>query len=379
MKTTKNLFYIDEDVTFLNHGSFGACPKRLMNIYQKWQLELEKQLVEFLGRKHAELLLESRKALSEFIGCDFDELVFVANASTALNIVSHSFCLSYYDEVLSTNLEYGAVDRMWRIICERKGSKYIRATISLPIENENCFIQNIWKHVNEKTKIIYLSHITSSTALLLPVKQIIRLAREKGIITIIDGAHTPGQIPLSLSELGCDFYAGNCHKWLMAPKGAAFLYARKEKQNLLKPFLVSWGRDEFISDSPFIDEFEYQGTRDISSFLSVPAAIDFCKNELSDSIKKKIFNLLLYAKENLVKILKTDAMVFEISENMQMYAHPLPKYIDGKSLKFKLYEQFKIEVPVSKQNEIEYIRISIQLYNTKKEVDCFLLALKSLI
>ncbi len=160
------------------------------------------------------------------------------------------------------------------------------------------------------------------------IKKIIDKARKKGIKTIIDGAHAPGQILLKLDELGCDFHTGNCHKWLMAPKGSAFLYARKEKQRLLKPFLISWGRDEFLSDSAFIDEFEYQGTRDIVAFLCVPVAISFHKNHLGKSIKEEIFDLILYTKNSLEQILKTSPIVNKLSKNMQMYAHPLPGHIN---------------------------------------------------
>jgi len=375
----KDNFYLNPEVTFLNHGSFGACPKPVIKEYQRWQIELERQPVEFLGRRHGKLLLESRKALCCYLDCAVDEIIFVPNATTAINIVSHSLQLSAGDEVLSTNLEYGAMDRMWRIVCEAKKAKYVRAEISLPIKNQDSFADNLWKMVNGKTKVIFMSHITSSTALLLPVKQLIDKARKKGIITLIDGAHIPGQIPLNLNELGADFYTGNCHKWLMTPKGSAFFYARKSKQELLKPFLISWGRDEFLSDSAFIDEFEYQGTRDLAPFLSIPSALDFHKENVTVEFKDKIHACLDYIKKRLTVVLKTKPIVNAIPENMQMYAHPLPKSIDGKELKANLYDNYKIEIPVSTQNNVEYIRISLQVYNTKKDVDYFLDRLNELI
>ena len=379
MESIKNIFYLDKEVTFLNHGSFGACSKPVMAVYQNWQLKLEKQPVAFLGRHHADLLQKSREALSGFVGCDTDELVYVTNASVGLNIVANSLAFSTGDEVLSTNLEYGAMDRMWKIVCERAGANYVRAKIQLPIKDERSFFNDIWSHVNKKTRVVFLSHITSSTALLLPLKQLVDAARKKGIITIIDGAHVPGQINLDLHKLDCDFYTGNCHKWLMAPKGAAFLYARKSMQKLLKAFMISWGRDEFLSESAFIDEFEYQGTRDISPFLTVPAAIDFHNKYFNKPVKEKIQHLLNYAKSRLESILKTKSIVNFIPENMQMYAHPLPENIDGVKLKLNLYEQFKIEIPISRQNGIQYIRISIQIYNNKQEIDYFLTALKKLV
>ena len=379
MKNIKEQFYLNKDVTFLNNGSFGACPKVVIKEYQKWQIILENQPVEFLGRKHGERLFESRKVLAEYLGCENDELVFVTNATTAMNIVANSIQLSENDEVLSTNLEYGAMDRMWRLVCERQGAKFISSKINLPLVSEEQFVNDFWKDVTEKTKLISISHITSATALLLPITQIINRAKRNGIITVIDGAHAPGQIPLNLNELGCDFYTGNNHKWLMAPKGNAFFYARKEMQNILKPFLISWGRDEFLSDSTFIDEFEYQGTRDTSSFLSLPAALSFHKKYITKSVKNEINGLLRYVKLELEKIFKTPAIVNEIPENIQMYSHPLPANIDGKDLKFRLYEQFKIEIPVSQQNNVEYIRVSIQIFNNKQDIDYFLNSLNELL
>lgn len=379
MESISDLFYLDKEIKFLNHGSFGACPKSVIKEYQRWQIELERQPVKFLGRRHGELLLESRKALANYLHCAAAELVFVQNATTAMNVVAHSLQLAEGDEVLSTNLEYGAMDRMWRIVCEGQKAHYVRAEISLPILNEDRFVQNFWKKVNKNTKVIFLSHITSATALLLPIKRLIGKAKENGIVTVVDGAHVPGQIHLDLEKLGADFYTGNCHKWLMGPKGAAFLFASKDKQPLLKPFLISWGRDEFLSNSAFIDEFEYQGTRDLAAFLSIPAAIKFHTQYVNSRFKNKVHSLLGYVKIALEKILQTKPIVGAISENMQMYAHPLPRPIDGKELKSKLYDNFKIEIPIAKQNNVEYIRISLQLYNSKLDVDYFLECLASLV
>ncbi len=377
MENIKDLFYLDPDVVFLNNASFGACPKPVMDVYRNWQIELEKQPVEFLARRRQALLKSARQKLSEFLNCATDEIVYVTNATTALNIVAHSIDLQPGDEVLSTDLEYGAIDRMWEIICERKGAVYRKVKTNFPLKNDE-FVENFFQNVQPKTKILFLSHITSSTALLLPVKQLVQRANEMNIISIIDGAHVPGHIPLNLADLAPDFYTGNCHKWLFAPKGAAFFYARKNHQNLLKPFLISWGRKEFLSESPFIDEFEYQGTRDLAPFLSVPAGIEFHKKYFTDSAKQNIRHMLEYAKTEFARIFDTKALIEYIPENMQMYAHPLPKDIDGKLLKTKLYDNYNIELPVSLQNNIEYIRISLQLFNTKDDLDFLFTQLKNI-
>ncbi len=368
MENIKDLFYLAPDVVFLNNASFGACPKPVMDVYRDWQIELERQPVEFLGRRRETLLKYAREELARFLNCASDEIVFVTNATTALNIVAHSIDLQPGDEVLTTDLEYGAMDRMWKIICERKGAVYRKVKTNFPLSNDE-FVENVFQNVHPKTKVLFLSHITSSTALLFPVKQMVQRANEMGIITIIDGAHVPGQIPLDLADLAPDFYTGNCHKWLFAPKGAAFFYARKNHQNFLKPFLISWGRKEFLSESPFIDEFEYQGTRDLAPFLSVPAGIEFHKKYCTNSAKQNIRQMLEYAKTEFARIFNTPAIIKRIPENMQMYAHPLPKDIDGKLLKTKLFDRFKIELPVSTQNNIEYMRISLQVFNTKEDLD----------
>ncbi|MCF6240760.1 MAG: aminotransferase class V-fold PLP-dependent enzyme [Bacteroidales bacterium] len=378
MNKISDLFYLRKDILFFNNGSFGACPKPVMDVYRNWQIELEKQPVEFLGRRRETLLKEAREALAVFLNCISDEIVYVSNATTALNIIAHSIDLQAGDEVLATDLEYGAMDRMWEIVCERKGAVYRRVKTKLPL-NDDEFVDNFFANVHPDTKVIFLSHISSSTALLLPVKQIIERANQKGILSIIDGAHVPGQIPLDLTELGADFYTGNCYKWLFAPKGAAFLYARKSKQDLLKPFLISWGRKEFFSNSPFIDEFEYQGTRDLAPFLTVPAGIEFHKEYSTYPVKQNIRKMLEYTKNELSKIFNTKAIIEEIPENIQMYAHPLPQKINGKLLKTKLYDEYKIELPVSTQNNVEYLRISLQIFNNKSELDILFARLKYLL
>lgn len=367
MQKIKDLFYLNPELVFLNNASFGACPKPVMENYQNWQIELENQPVEFMARRSKSLLKNAREQLALFLHCAPDEIVFVTNATTALNIVAHSIDLKPGDEVLSTDLEYGAMDRMWELICRDKGAVYRKSKTRFPL-NDDEFVDDFFLNVHPNTKLIFLSHITSSTALLLPVYQIIKRAKEMNIITVIDGAHVPGQIPLNLSDLGADFYTGNCHKWLFAPKGAAFLYARKNVQNLLKPFLISWGRKEFFSDSEFIDEFEYQGTRDLAPFLSVPAGIDFHKKYINHSVKQNIRHLLEYVKDEFTRIFNTPALINHIPENMQMYAHPLPENTDGTYLKTQLYDQYKIELPVSEQNHIQYIRIALQFFNNKKDL-----------
>ena len=196
------------------------------------------------------------------------------NATVAVNTVARSLRLGPGDEVLATDLEYGAVDRTWQYLCARAGATYVRQPIPLPVQTPEALIEALWQGVTPHTRVICVSHITSQTALILPVAEICRRARAAGILTVIDGAHVPGQLDLDLGTLGADFYAGNCHKWLCAPKGAGFLYARPERQALVDPLVVSWGWMEDGTAS-FVDRLEWTGTRDIAAPLSVPAAIAF--------------------------------------------------------------------------------------------------------
>lgn len=211
MPSLKDNFLLVPNIHFLNHGSFGATPKPVFREYRRWQRELECQPVEFLGRRHDRLMAESRAVLGKYLGTRAENLVYTQNATIALNIVAHSLALGSGDEVLSTNHEYGALDRTWRFLSKERGFVYINQNISVPIVSRDEFIREFWSGVTPHTRVIFLSHITSPTAIQLPIEEIIRRAREAGIITIIDGAHAPGQVSISLDELGADFYGGNLH------------------------------------------------------------------------------------------------------------------------------------------------------------------------
>ncbi len=219
----KSLFLLDSDVVFLNHGSFGACPRPVFEAYQTWQRELERQPVEFLGRRAPALMAEARKSLADYVGARADEVVYFPNPTTAANMVARSLNLQPGDEVLATDHEYGAMDRTWRFLGRQGGWSYVRYEIPLPVSTHSDFVERFWAGVTERTRVIFLSHLTSATALIFPVKEVCRRARAAGILSILDGAHVPGHLPLNLAELGADLYLGACHKGLRAPKGSAFL------------------------------------------------------------------------------------------------------------------------------------------------------------
>jgi len=380
MNNLRKYFLLDPSVIFLNHGSFGATPKPVFREYQHWQRELEKQPVEFLGRRITKLLADARAELGNYLGTHGDNLVFTQNVTISLNIVARSLELGIGDEVLTTDHEYGAIDRTWRFLSKERGFTYINQAISNPLSTNEKFIEEFWQGVTPRTRVICLSHITSPTAIIFPVKEIIQRARAKGIITIIDGAHVAGQIHLQLDSLGADFYGGNLHKWLCAPKGAGFLFARPEVQHLLKPLVVSWGYEsETPSSSNFVDYNEWWGTRDHSAFLSVPTAIQFQKEHDWNSVRESCHQLLRYAQNQICEL--TDLAPLHSSADhwfAQMATAPLPADTDLVTLKNRLYDEYRIEVPLIAWNGYKLIRISIQGYNTKRDIDKLCKALTEL-
>ena len=363
-------FILDPQVVFLNHGSFGATPRPVFENYQNWQRELERQPVEFLGRRAPLLLQESRAALAAYLGTQTDQVVYVTNATVGLNIVAHSLKLGPNDEVLTSNHEYGALDRTWRLLARKQSFKYINQPISLPVTTVNDFVDSFWQGVTPRTRVIFLSHITSPTALIFPVQEICARAREAGILTVIDGAHAPGQIPLQLDQLGADFYSGNLHKWLCAPKGSAFLYARPEVQHLIEPLVISWGWE---SDTPgpsrFVDYLEWGGTRDISAFLAVPAAIQFQQENDWDEIRTACHQLTVETARRVSRLTGLPALS-PISPQwfQQMAAAALPPQTDTIWLKQALYDHYRIEIPIIEWQDKKLVRFSFQAYNTAQNI-----------
>ena len=374
----KKHFLLDPNITFLNHGSFGACSKVVFDNYQYWQRELEKQPVKFFTKVLYEKLEKSRKRLSNFIGCDHDELIFFQNPTTAVSNIIANLDLQSGDEVLMSSHEYGALVRSWSEWGIKKNIKIVQQEVELPLTTENKFIENIWRGITPKTKVIFLSHITSATGLIFPVEKIISLAKEKGIMTIIDGAHVPAHIPLNIHKINCDFYTGALHKWLCGPKGASFLYVKKKHQHWVKPLIYSWGKEgDDPGPSEFLQDFQWQGTRDMAAFLSIPSAIEFYYSYLEKNLKLCRENIK-YAFKNLGLTLNTEPISNGGDWIGQMVSHPLPESAPL-DLKEILYHHYKIEIPIFKWGDRLFIRVSMQIYNEKKEVDLLLSALSDII
>jgi isopenicillin-N epimerase len=376
----KDQFLLDPDIHFLNHGSFGASPRPVLETCSEWQRELEKRPVEFLGRRSAELMAEAREKLAAYLHCATDEVVYFPNPTTVVNMVVRSLDLGPDDEILASDHEYGAMDRTWRFLTGKFGGKYLHQPIPLPVTTHADFVESFWAGVTNHTKVIFLSHITSATALIFPIEEICRRAREAGILTIIDGAHAPGQIPLDLSALGADIYTGACHKWLCAPKGSAFLYTRKEVQDQLEPLVVSWGYEaEEPSGSQYVDHHEWQGTRDISAFLSVPAAIEFQASHDWSGVRLSSHELLKQARDEISALTGLEPLCPDDQGwFQQMAVVQLPK-LDEKTLKTRLYDEYQVEAPCYRWNDVPLLRISVQGYNTEEDIRVLVNGLKILL
>lgn len=382
MDSLKPQFLLDPSVIFLNHGSFGAVPRPVFEVYQDWQLRLERQPVKFLGRELDELLRVSREALGAFLNADADDLVYTPNATHGVNILARSLGLGEGDEVLTTDHEYGACDHAWDFLCGKTGARYIHQPIPLPAASEQEIEAEFWRGVTDHTRAIYLSHITSPTALRLPVEAICRRAREQGILPIVDAAHSPGQIPVDLGALGADVVFGNCHKWMLSPKGAGFLYCRPEFQHRIEPLIVSWGMGatpETTTGSRFIDILQWTGTKDPAAALSVPAAIRFMQEHDWPEVRRSCHALLRTAIEQICALTEMEPL-YPLDSDLysQMGIAPLPPS-DLETLKRRLYDEYRVEAPLIQWGDRQFVRISIQGYNTQEDVEALVHALRVLL
>jgi isopenicillin-N epimerase len=382
MSNLKEHFLLDPDVIFLNHGSYGATPRPVFAANQNWQRRLERQPVLFLGRELPGLMRESRLALGNYLNANADDLVYIPNATHGVNIVAHSLQLQPGDEILTSDHEYGACDYTWEFVCGKTGASYLHQPIPLPVSSEDEIIDNFWQGVTERTKIIYLSYITSSTALRLPVKEICRRARAAGILTIIDAAHAPGQIHVDLRDLGADMLFANAHKWMLNVKGSAFLYVRREVQHLIEPLVVSWGyhpTPDIATGSRFIDILQWTGTKDPTAALTVPDAIQFMKDHDWDAVRADCHHLLRQAIDRICDLTHLPPL-YPLDSDLysQMGIAPLPAS-DLPVLKSRLYDEYRIEVPLTQWQDRQFIRISIQGYNDQDDVDRLLTALQVLL
>lgn len=376
----KSQFLLYNNITFLNHGSFGACPKPIFEEFQRLQLELEREPVNFIQKKLPIYLKEAKKPLAKFIDCNEEDFFFTPNPTFAVNTIMRSLNLQAGDEILATNHEYGAMDRTWNFYCKKSGAKYVCQEISLPIVSKEQILEEFWKGYNANTKVIFLNQISSSTALIFPVKEICDKAQQLGLITIVDGAHVPGHIDLNISELNPDFYTGTLHKWMLAPKGSSFLYVKKEFQADIDPLVVSWGYESlFLSDSQFLDYHEYQGTNNHSAYLCTPKVIEFLEENSWREKSKACRKIVLDNYQRFCDLLGTQP-ICPISEEFlgQMASIPI-RTEKPMELKELLYSKYKIQIPIMPLNGNIYMRYSINVYNSQDDLEVLYQAITDII
>ena len=379
----KEWFMIDHEPTYLAHGSFGGCLSVAYEDRLSWYEKLEKNPHNFLVNELFDELKESRKALANYLNCNFNNLVYFPNPSTALNTVIRSLDLNENDEVLTSNHEYGALDKTWNFYSEKRGFKYKKVKIGLPYDEEDFFIESFKKSITKKTKVIFLSHITSSTALIFPVEKICKIAKDNNILIIIDGAHAPAQTKLDLKKLDADIYVGACHKWMCAPKGVSFLYAKESLKDSIEPLVVSWGwRDEMLNEkSKYINNHQWQGTNDLSAYLTIPKVIRFLNQNKWNDISDECHNLILYVK-NRFKIDKSlciptsnndkhlgQMLSFQVNQNSKFSTVVKQDQSKIVQLQKTIYKKSNIHIPIIYWNGSVFMRVSIQAYNSESDIN----------
>tara|TARA_Y100001935_G_C17292444_1_gene504222 strand:- start:356 stop:1486 length:1131 start_codon:yes stop_codon:yes gene_type:complete len=373
-----NRFILDKKTTFLNHGSFGACTKEVMNQYIEFQYRLENQPVHFIEKEIPDLMTKSRKSLSTFLNVDSNDLILIDNPTTAINEIIRSLKLQPGDEIISTDHEYGAMDKAWEFVTEKTGSIYKNIKLPFPIESDKDITSTLINNCSDKTKVLFISHITSPTAIIFPVKELCDFARKNNIITIIDGAHAPGHIELDIMNLNPDYYIGTCHKWLCTPKGVSFLYVNKEMQNKLDPLIIGWGwRDSETKLSNFQSNHQWWGTRDMSSYFCIPLSIMIHQEKEMINSRIKCLSRIPSIRKEINYITKQqDLCPNKMLGHMASMIIPIENHVE---IKNKLINDYNIEIPIFNWKGKNLLRVSYYLYNQKKDINYLIKALKEIL
>jgi isopenicillin-N epimerase len=367
---------LDPSIVFLNHGSFGACPRAVLAVQQEMRARLEAEPVRFLHRENEERFDVARTALAELVGCDMDDLAFVGNATTGVNTVLRSLAFAPGDELLTTDHEYNACRNALDFVAARAGATVVVAPIPFPVASEAEIVEAVVSRATARTKLCLLDHVTSPTGIVLPVATIVARLRERGIETLIDGAHAPGMLPLSLGTLGAAYYTGNCHKWLCTPKGSALLYVRRDRQAAIRPLAISHGANSPRTDrSRFRLEFDFTGTGDPTPFLCIPEALRFLGSLLAGglpALQAHNRDMALQARELLCKALGGTPPVGAtmIGSLASVLLPPTDAMGTGPigldPLQVRLFDRHHIEVPVMRWSSprLRLLRVSPQIYNS---------------
>lgn len=373
----RSAWSLPDGVTYLNHGSFGPAPDAVIAARDRWFAELERQPMNFLVRRLETVLDEAAGVLGRLVGCRGDDLIFVPNATTGMNIVVENSDLQPDDEVLLTDHEYGAVVRIWGRACAKAGAKVVTARLPFPQRSREELVERLFERVTDRTRLIVASHVTSQTATIFPLEEICRRAQERGVAVCVDGPHAVAQVPLNLSQLGCDYYAASCHKWLSAPLGTGFLYVRGRHKSGLQPVVTSWGRSISGRDASWKDEFHWSGTYDPSSYLAIADAVRFLEQIGIEAFRSQTHALARLARERVAAVTGGEALTPDSTDWYgSMVTVTLPNVPRSDAwpglphpLQAALWEQFQIEVPVFEWQERLCLRVSCHLYNSPADID----------
>ncbi len=355
--------------TYLNHGSFGIPPRPVREARRRWIDEIDRQPMDVYVRQFAGEILQVRQRLGKFVGADAANLVLVENATFGMNVVAESWPLKPGDQVVLNAHEYGAVRRIWERRCRRTGAQLVDVRLPTVFESPEAVVDAIFSQIGPRASLLVISHITSPTALILPIEAICRAARQRGLPICVDGPHAPAHVPLDVDALDCDFYLASCHKWLSATLGTGFLYAHPRVQARVEPLIKSWGL--LLPDIPqrWDEEFTWSGTRDPSIYLSIPAAIDFLEQIGLEAFRQRTYWLASHVQSLLVERFGTTPLGRGSNRWYGTMAHvPLPAG-DWSRLQERLWRGFGIEVPIILFEGSWYIRVSCHLYTSARQLE----------
>lgn len=369
-RSLRKLWLLEDECVFLNHGSFGAAPLPVIQAQRSWQRRMERRPIRFLVKELPGLIRAAAQRLGEFLGTNGERIAFVPNATAGITAVLRSMRFEPGDEIVVTDHGYGAIRKLAEFIALRTGAKVIEARVPFPIQSPDEILPAIEQVFTHRTRALIVDHVTSPTALVFPIERIVRFCREKGAAVIVDGAHAPGMVPLDLDALDADYYVGNCHKWLMSPKGAGFIRVSDAFRDELQPLIVSWGWPD-----AGLTQFDWPGTLDPSPWLCVADAIEFIEGLDAAKLMRRNHDVAVQGARLLAEqwgtVLPAPGSMFGTMATIELPAGISKAATKefAEALRDELYETDRVEVQISAFADRLWARISIQAYNDLNDVE----------